>query len=229
MVMAFFKGAVVLAILLLVVCIAIFPRQDFTPPPHFPVFDAGPAGEGALKADTPELATFGSGCFWCTEAVFQQLNGVLKVVSGYSGGDVKNPTYEQVSSGICGHAEVVQVTYDPKVISYAELLEVFWQSHDPTTRDRQGHDVGSQYRSIIFCHTSDQQKLAELYKRQIEEAKVFDSPLVTEIMPFTEFFPAEDYHQNFYNRNRNQGYCRIVIGPKLEKLKSVFQGKLKSK
>ena len=226
--MVFLKGAVVLVIAILFVSVVLFSRQEFTPPESFPSFDPDNSGAAPARPDGPQLATFGSGCFWCTEAVFQQLQGVLKVESGYSGGDGKNPTYREVCSGLTGHAEVVQITYDPKLITYAELLEVFWRSHDPTTRDRQGHDVGTQYRSVIFYHAPEQKELAERYKQQIDEARVYAAPLVTEIAPFTEFYKAEDYHQSYFEQNRNQPYCRINIGPKLEKLKSVFQGKLKS-
>jgi peptide-methionine (S)-S-oxide reductase len=174
------------------------------------------------------IATFGSGCFWCTEAVFQRLKGVHSVVSGYSGGTVKNPTYQQVCTGTTGHAESIQVTYDPAVVSYEELLEVFWQTHDPTTQDRQGNDVGPQYRSVIFYHTDEQKRLAAEYKKKLDNSGAFDAPIVTQIVPFTEFFPAEDYHQNYYNQNSQKSYCRVVIGPKLAKLKKVFHGKLKS-
>lgn len=174
------------------------------------------------------IATFGSGCFWCTEAVFQHLKGVHSVVSGYSGGTVKNPTYQQVCTGTTGHAESIQVTYDPAVVSYEELLEVFWQTHDPTTQDRQGNDVGTQYRSVIFYHTDTQQRLAAEYKKKLDNSGAFNAPIVTKIVPFTEFFSAEDYHQNYYNQNSRQPYCRVVIGPKLAKLKKVFQSKLKA-
>jgi peptide-methionine (S)-S-oxide reductase len=153
---------------------------------------------------------------------------VQKVVSGYSGGSVKNPTYRQISTGTTGHAESIQVTYDPAAVSYEELLEVFWQTHDPTTQDRQGNDVGPQYRSVISYHTDAQKGLAEEYKKKLDDSGAFDGPIVTQIVPFTEFFPAEDYHQNYYNENSQQPYCRVVIGPKLAKLKKVFQNKLKS-
>jgi peptide-methionine (S)-S-oxide reductase len=171
-------------------------------------------------------ATFGGGCFWCTEAVFQQLKGVKSVVSGYSGGSVKNPTYRQVCSGTTGHAEAIQVTYDPSAISYQELLEVFWKTHDPTTPDRQGNDFGTQYRSAIFYHDDEQKSLAEHYKQKLDASGLFPAPIVTEVVPFTEFYPAEAYHQNYYNQNASQGYCRAVIGPKLDKLKELFSDKL---
>lgn len=174
-----------------------------------------------------EKATFGSGCFWCSEAVFQQLKGVQSVASGYSGGSVKNPTYQEVCTGTTGHAEVIQITYDPKVVSYPELLEVFWQTHDPTTLNRQGHDVGTQYRSVIFYHNAKQKELAEHYKKKLEEEHAFRHPIVTEITAMTEFYPAEDYHQNYYNLHKEQGYCSAVIRPKVSKVKKVFHDKLK--
>lgn len=173
-----------------------------------------------------QLATFGSGCFWCTEAIFQNVKGVEKVESGYSGGKVKKPTYKEVCSGLTGHAEVVQITYDPTVITFDELLEIFWQTHDPTTLNRQGADVGTQYRSAIFYHTDTQKELAETYKRKLDESGAFNSPIVTEITPYSEFYKAEDYHQNYYNLNSNVPYCNLVIKPKLEKFKKVFAEKL---
>jgi peptide-methionine (S)-S-oxide reductase len=214
------------ALLLVGLCVAPLFRGGASVPERFPVLE--PDG---VPTDTPpggkELATFGSGCFWCTEAVFAQLKGVTKAVSGYSGGSVKNPTYEQVCTGSTGHAEVVQVTFDPAVISYPELLEVFWRSHDPTTRDAQGPDVGPQYRSVIFYHSDRQRRLAEQYRAKIDAAGVFPAPVVTEIVPFAEFYPAEAYHQNYYADNPRQPYCRAVIRPKVEKLRQVFRDKLK--
>jgi len=192
-----------------------------------PATAAEPSPPSTASGDVLEKATFGAGCFWCVEAVFQRLKGVQSVVSGYSGGRVKNPTYKQVCTGKTGHAEVVQITYDPKQISFAELLEVFWGTHDPTTRNRQGNDIGPQYRSVIFYHNDEQKRLAEQYKRKLDEAGVFRAPIVTEIVPFREFFPAEDYHQNYYNLNAAQPYCQFIIQPKLEKLKKVFADKLK--
>ena len=174
-----------------------------------------------------QKATFGSGCFWCTEAIFENLNGVFSVVSGYAGGNVQNPTYEEVCSGTTGHAEVTQITYDSSVISYDELLEVFWKTHDPTTLNRQGNDVGPQYRSVIFYHNEEQKQLAEKYKAELEKSGAWDNPIVTEISPLTNYFPAENYHQDYYNNNPNQGYCAFVIAPKLEKFKKVFKEKLK--
>lgn len=173
-----------------------------------------------------ELATFGSGCFWCTEAIFQQVAGVQKVVSGYAGGKVKNPTYKEVCTGLTGHAEVVQITFDPSVISYDELLEIFWKTHDPTTLNRQGNDVGTQYRSVIFYHSEVQKKKAEYYRKKLDESGAFGRPIVTEISPFTEFYPAEDYHQNYYRLNPSAPYCQYIIAPKLEKFRKVFAKKL---
>lgn len=172
--------------------------------------------------------TFGSGCFWCTEAVFQQLQGVKSVTSGYSGGHVKDPTYHQVCSGNTGHAEVIQIVYDPKVVSYAQLLEVFWKTHDPTTLNRQGNDEGPQYRSVIFYHDDQQRAEAEHYKKELNAAGIYAAPIVTEISPFTVFYPAEDYHQNYYVDNPTQGYCSFVIQPKIEKFRKVFKDRLKS-
>jgi peptide-methionine (S)-S-oxide reductase len=173
------------------------------------------------------IATFGSGCFWCTEAVFQNVEGVEKVESGYSGGKVKNPTYKEVCSGLTGHAEVIQVHYDTTKVSFEELLEIFWKTHDPTTLNRQGADEGTQYRSVVFYHNEEQKKLAEKYKAELDKSGAFDNPIVTEISPYTEFYKAEDYHQNYYNLNGNAPYCSYVIQPKLEKFRKVFKHKLK--
>jgi methionine-S-sulfoxide reductase len=169
-----------------------------------------------------ETITFGSGCFWCTEAVFQNVRGVKSAVSGYSGGHTADPTYEQVCSGTSGHAEVVQVTYDTRQIAFEDLLQVFWRTHDPTTLNRQGHDVGTQYRSAIFYHNDRQREIAEKYKKQLDEADTFSAPIVTEITPFKEFYPAEKYHQEYYELNPNQGYCAAIIRPKVEKFKKEF-------
>jgi len=177
-----------------------------------------------MQTDT---ATFGTGCFWCTEAVFQELKGVQKVTSGYSGGHVKNPTYEQVCEKNTGHAEVVHIVYNPDEISFEDLLEVFWQVHDPTTPNRQGADVGPQYRSAIFYHSSDQQEKAEFYKNKLDKSGAFDAPIVTEISAFKNFYEAEKYHQNFYSNNPNYGYCTYVIKPKLDKFKKAFSDKLR--
>ena len=184
--------------------------------------------KGELMDSTEfQKATFGSGCFWCTEAIFENLNGVHSVVSGYAGGHVLNPTYEEVCTGTTGHAEVTQITYVSSLISYDELLEVFWKTHDPTTMNRQGNDVGPQYRSVIFYHNEEQKKLAEKYKAALDKSGAWDKPIVTEISPLTNYFPAENYHQDYYNNNPNQGYCAFVIAPKLEKFKKVFKDKLK--
>jgi len=175
-----------------------------------------------------KLATFGNGCFWCSEAIFQRLKGVEKVMPGYSGGHVDNPTYEQVCTSTTGHAESIQITYDPAQITYDELLEVFWKTHDPTTKNRQGNDIGPQYRSVIFYHDAEQKRLAESYKAKLDAEKIWDRPIVTEIVPFTKFWPAEDYHRNYYNNNPSKGYCNLVITPKVEKFKKIFKDRLKT-
>jgi peptide-methionine (S)-S-oxide reductase len=177
-----------------------------------------------MKTDT---ATFGEGCFWCTEAFFQRLDGVLKVLSGYGGGHVIDPTYEQVCDKNTGHVELARIIYDPTKITYDELLEVFWKTHDPTTMNQQGNDVGPQYRSVIFFHNQEQKEKAEKYKAALDKSGAFSKPIVTAIEPFKNFYPAENYHQNYYNDNQNQGYCRYVIQPKLEKFEHVFKDKLK--
>jgi peptide-methionine (S)-S-oxide reductase len=174
-----------------------------------------------------DTATFGAGCFWCVEAVFQQLKGVRKIVSGYTGGTVKNPTYKEVCSGTTGHAEVCQIIYNPGEVSYTELLEVFWKTHDPTTPNRQGNDVGTQYRSVIFYHTPEQKRLAEHYMKELDSARIFPDPIVTEISPLGIFYEAEDYHQNYYIENRAQPYCQFVIRPKVEKFERIFKSKMK--
>ena len=173
-----------------------------------------------------ETATFGSGCFWCTEAVFQQLKGVTSVVSGYSGGNVENPTYKQVVTGRTGHAEVCQIEFDPERISFKDLLEVFFNTHDPTTLNRQGNDVGTQYRSVIFYHSEDQRRIAEIVKAELDKSGTWKNPIVTEIVPFEKFYEAEDYHQNYFRNNPDQGYCRVVIAPKIEKFEKVFKLKI---
>lgn len=174
-----------------------------------------------------ETATFANGCFWCTEAVFQELNGVEKVQSVYTGGHLENPTYEQVCAKGTGHAESLQIDFDPKQITFDELLEVFWKTHDPTTLNRQGNDVGPQYRSAIFYHNEEQKEKAEKYKGALDKSGVFNSPIVTTIEPFTVSYPAEDYHTNYYKTHSSQPYCYYVIKPKMEKLKKVFADKLK--
>jgi peptide-methionine (S)-S-oxide reductase len=185
-----------------------------------------PAPEIEPPAAGMARATFGAGCFWCTEAVFQQLKGVKSVVSGYTGGSVKNPTYQQVCTGSTGHAEAIQIDYDPSTVSYEALLEVFWKTHDPTTKDQQGNDYGTQYRSAIFYHNDEQKALAEHYKQKLDASKLFPAPIVTEIVPATEFYRAEGYHQNYYNQNASQPYCRAIIRPKLDKLHELFADKL---
>lgn len=178
-------------------------------------------------AEKLEKATLGAGCFWCVEAVYQNLAGVQSVVSGYAGGHVPNPTYEQVCTGSTGHAEVAQITFDPAVISYAEILDVFWRTHDPTTLNRQGADVGTQYRSVIFYHSDEQRRIAEESKAAADASGAWKNPIVTEIAPLAEFYPAEDYHQNYFRRNPHQPYCQMVVAPKVEKFKLIFSAKLK--
>lgn len=179
------------------------------------------------STESPQLATFGAGCFWCVEAVFQNLEGVLLVESGYEGGANPHPTYREVCTGRTGHAEVIQVTFDPSKISYEELLEVFWKTHDPTTLNRQGGDVGTQYRSVVFYHSDEQRQLAESWKARLNAERVFPSPIVTEISPAEPFYKAEDYHQNYFNQHGHEPYCQVVIRPKVEKLKKVFGEKLR--
>jgi peptide-methionine (S)-S-oxide reductase len=174
-----------------------------------------------------ELATLGGGCFWCLEAVFQDLVGVERVVSGYAGGHVANPSYAEVCRGITGHAEVVQLTYDPEIITFSELLEIFWHVHDPTTLNRQGADVGTQYRSIILYHDEQQRQIAERSRREAEAAGVWPEPIVTEIVALDTFYPAEAYHQNYYLENPNQPYCRVVIDPKVRKFRQSYAHRLK--
>lgn len=175
-----------------------------------------------------DTATFANGCFWCTEAIFEQLDGVVSAVSGYTGGNVTNPTYKQVCTGETGHAEALQIVYDPSKITFDELLEVFWETHDPTTLNRQGNDVGTQYRSGVFYHNQEQKEKAEKYKAELDKSGAFDNPIVTEITPFTKFYAAEDYHQQYFDNNENQNpYCKIVIRPKVDKFRKVFKDKLK--
>jgi peptide-methionine (S)-S-oxide reductase len=174
-----------------------------------------------------DTVTLGAGCFWCVEAIYQELKGVISVTSGYSGGTVKNPSYREVCSGSTGHAEVCQLVYDTQQISFDEILEVFWQIHNPTTLNRQGNDMGTQYRSVIFYHNPEQKNKAEQYINKMNAAKVFDDPVVTEIAPFHVFYKAEDYHQEYFNKNPNQPYCQLVIRPKVEKFHKLFESKLK--
>ena len=175
-----------------------------------------------------QKATFGMGCFWCTEAIFQRLNGVSIVKSGYEGGDIANPSYEEVCTGTTNHAEVIEVTYDPIKISYDELLEVFWKSHDPTTLNQQGADVGTQYRSVIFYHTDEQKELATKYKNELNKTNAFGKPVVTVIEKAKPFYVAENYHQDYFVKNGENPYCRLVILPKMEKLEKLFKAKLKN-
>lgn len=182
-----------------------------------------------IPAAATDTATFANGCFWCTEAIFEELEGVISATSGYTGGQVVNPTYKQVCSGETGHAEALQIVYDPKKISFDELLKVFWETHDPTTLNRQGADVGTQYRSGIFYHNEEQKQKAEKYKAELNKSGAFDNLIVTEITPFTKFYPAENYHQQYFENNENANpYCRIVIRPKLDKFRKVFKDKLKN-
>lgn len=180
-----------------------------------------------LSADGLAKATFGTGCFWCTEAMFESLDGVISAVSGYEGGTKANPTYKEVCTGNTGHAECVEVTYDPRKVTYAELLEAFFRSHDPTSLNRQGADMGTQYRSVIFYHNDEQKKLAETAKEELNKVNAYGKPIVTEISPASTFYVAEDYHQNYFAQNPDQGYCAFVIAPKLDKFKKVFKEKLK--
>ncbi|WP_062039476.1 peptide-methionine (S)-S-oxide reductase MsrA [Lentimicrobium saccharophilum] len=193
---------------------------------HAATYDI-PEKEMMTQPEKTETATFGSGCFWCSEAIFQLLKGVIKVEPGYSGGARANPTYEQVSSGATGHAEVIQVSYNPDIISFEELLEVFWSTHDPTTLNRQGADVGTQYRSVIFYHNEQQRQLAETYKARLDSSGAWTNPIVTEISPFKAFYPAESYHHDYYNRNSQAPYCTYVIVPKLDKFRKVFKDKVR--
>jgi peptide-methionine (S)-S-oxide reductase len=174
-----------------------------------------------------EVATLAGGCFWCLEAVFDDLRGVESVVSGYAGGRVPDPTYQQVCAGATGHAEVVQVTFDPRAVSFRELLEVFFTIHDPTTPNRQGADVGTQYRSAVFYHTPEQKEVTEQVIRELEEARVWGAPIVTEVAPLEKFYPAEDYHQEYFRRNPAQPYCQVVVAPKVSKFRRKFVEKLK--
>lgn len=174
-----------------------------------------------------DTITFGSGCFWCTEAIFQQVKGVEQVTSGYSGGHVVNPTYEQICEKNTGHAEVCQLVYDPAVVTFESLLEIFWQTHDPTTLNRQGNDVGPQYRSVIFYHNDQQRQKSEEYKQALDASGAFPRPIVTTVEPFKNFYKAEEYHQNYYRNNPNQAYCYFVIRPKMEKFEKVFKDRQK--
>jgi len=177
-----------------------------------------------------ETATFGTGCFWCTEAIFKELEGVVSVMPGYAGGHTVNPTYKEVCGGETGHAECTQIIYDPSKISFDELLEVFFKVHDPTSLNRQGNDVGTQYRSVIFYHSDEQKRLAEKYKTELDRSGAYDKPIVTQIAPMEKFYPAENYHHDYYEYNKDKNpYCAVVVRPKLEKFRKVFSEKLKAK
>ncbi|MBX2842861.1 MAG: peptide-methionine (S)-S-oxide reductase MsrA [Flammeovirgaceae bacterium] len=176
-------------------------------------------------AEKLETATLAAGCFWCVEAIFQRLEGVKSVLPGYSGGHIKNPAYREVCTGRTGHAEVAKIDFDPETISFKEILEVFWITHDPTTLNRQGNDVGTQYRSSIFFHNDEQKEIAEISKRSTEEAKLWPDPIVTEIVPFEVFYPAEEDHKNYFNEHPDQTYCSLVINPKVQKFKKAFSEK----
>jgi len=193
--------------------------------------DARPQQQDMMNSTAPvegmDTITLGAGCFWCVEAVFVELRGVHSVTSGYMGGIVKNPSYREVCNGTTGHAEVARIIYDPNVLSIDELLEVFWQTHDPTTLNRQGADSGTQYRSAIFYHTDEQRRIAEAYRAELDKSGAFHGPIVTEISPASVFYPAEDHHQNYYALNGNEGYCQMVIRPKVDKFRKVFADKLK--
>lgn len=175
-----------------------------------------------------DTAIFGAGCFWCVEAQFQLLNGVESVTSGFSGGTIKNPSYKEVCNGTTGHAEVCKIVFDPAKISFEEMLAAFWKSHDPTQLNRQGNDRGTQYRSVIFYTDEKQKQLAEKYKKELDASGAWDKPVVTEISPFTDFYKAEDYHNNYFNLHAEESYCRFVVGPKVEKFKKVFKESLKA-
>ena len=177
--------------------------------------------------DTTAVATFGAGCFWCVEAIFQDLNGVYSVESGYMGGEKKDPTYKEVCTGTTGHAEVCRIVYDPRLLTFKDLLEVFWQTHDPTTLNKQGNDAGTQYRSAIFYYSEDQKKEAGFYTSELDKSGAFSDPIVTTLEPVDTFYPAEEYHQNYFNQNGDQPYCSFVIKPKVEKFKKAFSSRLK--
>ncbi len=187
----------------------------------------GPAFGQGEKNMTYDTITLGTGCFWCSQAIFERVKGVVSATAGYSGGADPHPTYEQVCTGTTGYAEVVQVVYDPAVISLEELLEIFWKTHDPTTLNRQGADVGTQYRSVIFFHNPHQEAVAKSLKNQLEEAKIWPRPIVTEISPYRNFYPAETYHQEYYRNHPSAGYCQFVITPKLEKFEKIFKDRVK--
>lgn len=213
-------------ILFLFPVIAVISAACGGPPPAAAVSQV-PDDTLILPMDSFEVTTLGAGCFWCVEAVFQDLKGVKKVESGYSGGSVKNPSYKEVCAGTTGHAEVVQVTFDPKEISFASILEIFFATHDPTTLNRQGADVGTQYRSAVFYHNDEQKRVAELAKKAAAESGEWPNPIVTEIVSFSNFYKAEDYHQDYFSQNESQPYCQIVIAPKMDKFRKRFAELLK--
>jgi len=190
------------------------------------IFTVVSTGSTNMKEKT-ELATFGGGCFWCVEAIFERVTGVHMVVSGYSGGHEANPSYKQVTSGTTGHAEVIQISFDPGEVNFTELLEIFFKTHDPTTLNRQGADVGTQYRSIVLYHNDEQRQEAEKVIKELDAAGIWKDPIVTRVEPFDNFYKAEGYHQEYFENNPNQGYCRVVIQPKVDKFEKVFRDKLK--
>ena len=198
-------------------------------PSHPSINDHKNMKEENLNTHSPKLdtATFGTGCFWCTEAIFQEVEGVVAVTSGYSGGYVAHPSYPEVCTGTTGHAECLNIVYDPQKISFDDLLEIFWKVHDPTTLNRQGNDVGTQYRSVVFFHNEGQKATVEKYIKELDKSGAWPNPIVTKLEPFVVFYPAEDYHQNYYNNHSSQGYCQLVIKPKLDKFEKVFKNKLK--
>lgn len=220
----------ILMVVAVVVAVSTFLVYGHSEQPQAEVASAQEVEAANLMAADKKLekATFGGGCFWCTEAVYQELQGVYSVTSGYSGGKGANPTYKEVCGGFSGHAEVIQVEFDPQEISYAKLLEVFWKTHDPTTLNRQGADMGTQYRSVVFYHDDQQKQVATQLKARLGESGAFDDPIVTEITELEQFYPAEDYHQDYYRLNSSQGYCRAVIAPKLGKFRKAFESDLKS-
>ncbi|MCC7164961.1 MAG: peptide-methionine (S)-S-oxide reductase MsrA [Anaerolineae bacterium] len=185
-------------------------------------------GNGHVRTDNLQIATLGGGCFWCIEAIYNNLRGVSSATSGYAGGHVKNPTYDQVCAHHTGHAEVVRIMFDPNVITYRDVLDIFFQIHDPTTLNRQGNDVGDQYRSIILTHDAEQERIANATIKALTDAKAFHDPIVTQVVPFQEFYPAEDYHQEYFKNNPNQPYCRLVVSPKVNKFRKSHSELLKA-
>ncbi len=214
----YFTGSLILRLFILFLMI---PETEFNPENKNENFIM------QINNEKMETATLGAGCFWCVEAIYDQLEGVESVVSGYSGGSVKNPTYREVSSGLTGHAEVCQIVFDPEIISFEEILEVFWEVHDPTSLNRQGADIGTQYRSVIFYHSEKQKETAEKSKMHLDASGTYKDRVVTQIVPFKSFYEAEDYHQNYFVNNPNQPYCSVVISPKVKKFKKKNKDKLK--